>query len=54
MAEADVRALLGEPDFASNDTQMSYIVDSDWLDYIVLEFKMENGIVISEETKIQS
>ena len=54
MAEADVRALLGEPDFASNDTQMSYIVDSDWLDYIVLELEMENGIVISARTKIQS
>ena len=45
MSANEVRALLGEPDHASSETQLAYIIDSDWIDYIVLDLKLENGVV---------
>lgn len=54
MRADEARALLGAPDYASNDTRMAYIVDSDWLDYVVLDLKIENGIITEMRTGLLS
>ena len=44
MTEADVRALLGEPDYADSPALLAYIIDTG-IDDTTLELTIENGKV---------
>ena len=45
MDEAEVRALLGEPDYADTSERLSYIIDTG-MDDTTLDLTMANGKVI--------